>query len=150
MSSDLTDAQPLGGWSLARRRLGLARGDGAVGTAENAGVGLHRGATVGDRGPAVSAPLPDDPGATSRSLGAAPAAEDLAVEPHHAGRRDERRCAAGAGFVDRKLVSEVQTLHDHSGSRRHAASRGRFVESAPTSAPEVPKCVLTTTENRAC
>jgi hypothetical protein len=61
--------------------------------------------------------LPNDPGATSRGLGAAPAAEDLAVEPHHAGRRDERRCAAGAGFVDRKLVSEVQPLHDPLGQQ---------------------------------
>ena len=104
----------------AERRLDLTRGDGAVRAAEDSRVGGHSAGAVSDRGAAVGAALGNDADAALGGPGAATAAVDLAVLTDHAGGRDQGGRAAGAGFVDRELVSEVQAFHGRLGSRARA------------------------------
>jgi hypothetical protein len=66
---------------------------------------------------------------------AAPAAEELPIQPHDAGGHDKRRGAARARLVDRELVSLVHAFHVSQGQqtacrKRRPISQGRSEERA--------------------
>jgi len=88
-------------------------------TRESAVTAVAR-STIGAPQWAQPRPTSPDPSPAARAQLAQQV--ELAVLADDAGRRDERRRAAGAGFVDRELVTNVQALHARLGSRARAGA----------------------------